>query len=168
MVDIGKVTGQEVGINRDATEARRLMQVQITDDNDVQTAELMNPAGIDTNPVNGCLLTIVSGGRAWKIAIAANDGIAPSVDTGEIRIYCQVGGVIVSNVYCNKDGEVVCNDGTDYAVAFDDLKAAYDAFIIEYNAHTHKLVAPGGPTDVPIVLSTSSVDASKVPTVRVP
>lgn len=162
MVDIGKVTGQQVGINRDATEARRLMQVQITDDNDVQTAELMNPAGIDTNPVNGCLLTIVAGGRAWKIAIAANDGVTPSVDTGEIRIYCQVGGAIVSNVYCNKDGEVVMNDGTDYAVAFDDLKTAFDAFVADYNSHTNGGFAKDG---VPYV---STIALAKVPTVRVP
>ena len=106
MADIGKVTLASVEANRDDPTSVRMLQVQITDDTDVQGAQLMQPAGVDSCPVAGSMVILIPCGSAWKIAVAADDGLTPAVEQGEIKIYAQAGGRIVASVYCKLDGTI--------------------------------------------------------------
>ena len=65
------------------------------------------------------------------------------------------------------DGTIEINGNSDFAVAFNDLKAGFDAFVSTHNTHTHPTAATGPPS-VPTVPSTDSIDASKITTVKVP
>lgn len=112
LIESGKVTGQEVKVNRDATKQERLMQVEITAPNDVQTVELMSHTGEESNPPIGSKVTVLGVGEAWKLAVASGDKIVPSVAPGEKMIYStdDAGEVIKAKIHCKNDGTVVINN----------------------------------------------------------
>lgn len=90
---IGTVISGSVETNRDGETNSRLLQVSISDPEDIQTVEWAHAAGDDYNPPPGTAVIVVDLGEAWKVAIAADDLIDPSVLPGEREIYSQVAGV---------------------------------------------------------------------------
>lgn len=74
-----------------------------------------------------------------------------------------------SKILFRKNGDVVINDDTDFAVAFNDLKAGFDQLKSDFNAfllHVHG--AAGTPPVPPALPSTASVDAAKIDAIKVP
>jgi len=164
---IGTVKGFEIGKNRDGTKNVLLLQVEMSDPDDIQTVEYFSGAGDDTIPPEGSLVTILSVGSAWKIAIASNDNIAPTMDEGERKIYSSSGGAIKAFINFLKDGTLEINGNSDFAVAFNDLKAGFDSFVATFNSHMHPTAATGPPSP-PITPSTDNIDASKISEVKLP
>lgn len=167
---IGKVTGREVIKNRDGKNDRLMLQVEITDKDDIQTVELRNQYGEDNNPVNGSQVIIIDIGTAFKLAIAAEDGITPSMNPGEKKIYSVSGGAIAAFINFLADGIFEINGNADFAVAFDDLKIAFDQLKSDFDSHTH-LYTPGSGTPTQTgtpPASTADIDPAKVNTVKLP
>ena len=181
MVAIGKVTGREVRTNRDGSEDVILLQVEVSDSDDIQTVELHRGAGVDLNPPDGSIVSLVQAGNAWQIAATVNDNVTPDdLDEGDYQIYGSASGSKTSKVHCETGGDVVLNDGTDWAVqytalksAFDDLKADLNTLITIYNAHVHVIIGVPPNTGVPIALytpptgSVADMSGAKVASVRV-
>jgi hypothetical protein len=93
-LEIGKVRGFEIKENRDGGDKVLLLQVEVTGPDDIQTVEYYQAAGQDSNPEIDSLVAFLPAGRAWKIALGANDGIEPESDPGEYKIYSSVSGTI--------------------------------------------------------------------------
>jgi phage gp45-like len=74
---------------------------------DIQTVQLMTHAGDDINPPDGSRIVVLSVGRAYKIAIASEDGIEPEVAPGEREIYSSVDGARMARVRLTSEGLVV-------------------------------------------------------------
>ena len=70
-------------------------------------------------------------------------------------------------VTMNHLGEILINGSEDYAVAYTDLKTAFDKFVSDYNLHTHPTAALGSPS-VPTIGTTADMSAAQVLTVRLP
>lgn len=166
MAVIGEVTGSEVSVNKDGLNNVRLIQTEITDPDDIQTVQLVRQAGEDYNPPVGSKMLIVQAGKSWKLGIIFDDVIDPSMAEGERKIYSIAGGIIKAFINWLADGVIEINGNTDFAVAFNDLKAGFDQLVTDYNAHTHS--APGGATGTPQTPTTASVDAAKVNNVKLP
>ena len=184
MVVIGKVTGREIAKNRDGEEDVILLQVEVSDSDDIQTVELHRGAGVDLNPPDGSIVTLVNAGNAWQIAATTNDNVTPEgLDEGAYQIYASDSGSKTANALCEPGGDLVLNNGTDYAVQYTELKSAFDTLkgdlnilIALYNAHTHIIIGPVIPnTDIPLPAalfvpptgSIADMSAAKVPSVRV-
>ena len=107
---IGRVTGAEVLPNKDGLTPVLMLQVEITDPDDVQSIELLRSAGVDSNPLNDCKVFIGQVGEAYKLVIANDDGILPTAEPGEYEIYSAVGAppaaVKFARVKVLKDGSV--------------------------------------------------------------
>jgi hypothetical protein len=178
VITVGEITGSSVRVNKDGVKPVRLLQVVVSDPEDVQTVELIRQAGEDYNPPKGSRVIILDLGSAWQVGVAVDDGITPEVDEGERELFSSVGGVKKAKFKLNKEGELVLNDGTDFGVAFNELKSGFDQLKNDYNTflsqifnlHTHTSAAPGSPTGVPVPVgtsSTASVDGAKVTKVRI-
>ena len=94
-----------------------------------------------------------------------NDNMIMWFDTNGYIEAANGGGALIK---LNTNGDIILNDSTDFAVAYTDLKAAFDtlkaevnALITVYNAHTSH--PPGN--GVPAV---ADMSGAKVPTVKVP
>lgn len=90
-------------------------------------AELYHLPGIFSRPhddVQGVNIDV----NGLNIIIATHDyKLDKSLDKGEAIIYSvNASGTILSSVLLNNNSEVVVNDGTDYAVAFEDLKTVVE------------------------------------------
>ncbi len=157
----GIVRGREIKKNRDGSTAKMLLQVEITNPQDIQTVELMRQAGEDTNPPDGSRVLILEVGPSWKIAVASDDNIVPTMSAGEKRLYSTSGGSVVADIKLLADGTIEVNGNSDFAVAFNDLKTGFDNLVTDFNAHTH------GTQPIPTP-STASIDAAKVDTVKLP
>ena len=165
---IGTVRGFEIGPNRDGTNDVLLLQVEMSDPDDIQTVEYFSGAGDDTIPPVGSLVTILSVGRAWKIAIASNDNIAPSMTEGERKIYSSDGGVIKAFINWLSSGILELNGNSDFAVRFNALETGFNTLRSDHNTflvHVHG--ASGTPPVPPAVPSTASISAAKVDEVKI-
>ncbi len=185
-IDIGIVTGTEIGPNKDSDEDVLLLQVTMLDENDVQTVELMTQSGEDSRPVIGSVVSIVQTGDADKIAIAVDDGIVPSVDEGEKELYSLAQLIPGTGNFIKKarikwktNGELEINGNQDFAVRFDELETAFNELKTDFNnlitlfdAHLHSGVTTGpgnsGPPTAPGTGSTADISDAKVETVLMP
>jgi hypothetical protein len=91
---IGKIRGYEIKKNRDGANNVLLLQVEVSDPDDVQTIEFYQAASQDLNPATDSLVAFLDAGKAWKIALGADDGIVPEKLPGEHKIYSSESGVI--------------------------------------------------------------------------
>lgn len=105
---IGIVTGRETGKNRGTGLPVRLLQVQLTDVTDVQTVQLIEQAGEESNPPNGSLVAITAAGQAYKISTGIDDGIEPIMGPGGKRIYStDSNGVVIAEIKLDPEGRIL-------------------------------------------------------------
>ena len=163
---IGTVVNNQTSKNRDSEENQRLLSCEIEADS-VQTVELSNVSGEDNNPLNGDTVLIINVSDAYKLGILIDDGVAPdgSINKGEKLLYSRdSSGAVKAKVALKNNGEIILNDGGDFAVKFNELKAAFDQLKADFNAHVHPTGSPN--TGTPTVPSTANMDSSKVEKVR--
>jgi hypothetical protein len=175
---VAKVLSRSIKKNRDGDRDVMLLEVEISEPEDRQDAELMPFAGMDFNPPDGCLVFLVESGKAWKIAIAANDGIKPRTNPGELELYSldEFAGERLATLLFDAEGQLKAQGGGDRAVRFSELKAGFDqlvsdfnAFVTVFNAHTQPVSgATAGAPATSASPSSASVDASEVENFEVP
>lgn len=144
MTQIGTITGQETKKNRDGSIAARLLQVQISNESDVQTVQYMNQAGEDSAPINGDLVQIFSIGPAFKFAVAVEDqNNAASVNAGGKRLFSRDPdtGAVKAFIDFLTGGDLQLNGSSDTAVRFAALNTALQTMLTALNAD---IVAAGG------------------------
>lgn len=170
----GIITGYEIGPNRSGTKNVVLLQVRITDKDDIQTVELMNNAGNGSIPPVGERVVIVQIGAAWKIGIAESDNISPEIEDGECHIYSQDNDLIKAFIKLLKTGILELNGNTDFAVRFSALETGFNQLKADHNAfltHLHGGVTTGGgisgPPAPPVAPSTASIAGAKVEEVKI-
>ncbi len=161
---IGTVKGFQIGPNRDGTNNVLLLQVEMSDPDDIQTVEYYSGAGDDTIPPEGSLVTVLSIGRAWKIAIASNDSIAPSMAEGERKIYSSDGGVIQAFINWLASGNLELNGTGNSAVTFSALNTALQGLVTAINATFATKINGAGAAGT----LTLDISAAEENTVRLP
>ena len=171
---IGTITGRRIATNRDGNKDVRLLQVEIIQDVDIQdvrTVEIYCP--MDYNPANGTQVDVITVSGGYQIAIGFSDGLTPEVDPGEYEIYSTDNPVTMkkARIKLNKDGEIIMNSGTDFGVAFNELKTAFDQLKLDFDLHTHSVpgitAGPAAATTLVTVPSTANIDPAKVDEVRI-
>lgn len=162
-IQTGIIKGRKTGSNRDGGRDVLLLQVELTAADDVQTVELMQGAGDQYNPPDGSKVLVISNGQAYKIAIAVDDLTALSIEIGERAIRAVLDGTVKSSLLCKTDGNLVLNNGSDFAVQFSAMKTAFDSFVTDHNNHSH--ASDGVPPSSP---STADMASAKVDQVRLP
>jgi hypothetical protein len=195
MMAIGKVTGYKIGPNKDGSRNVILLQVQITDPDDVQTVQMLDHPGEEFNPPNDSEVLVNQIEEGWKVAIAIDDLIAPTIEPGEKKIYASDGnGNIIASIYLDKNGKVIVesngnidvvsnsgsgtiklNSDADNAVAYSKLKTAFDQLKSDFNTFVttvYNLHKNGGVANtVPDILGSSSsadMSNSKIASIQVP
>jgi len=173
----GTVKGYEVKTNRDSTQKVLMLQVEVSGPDDIQSIEYMSHAGDDHIPTVGSIVTILQAGKAWKIAIASNDGV--DFDTGlaggERKLYAPGGAELIFR----DDGTIEINGNADNAVSYNDLEAAINNLVSSINTaisgwitgHAHPVTtAPGttGPGAGAGPSVTADITAAKVNEVKLP
>ena len=167
----GIVKGFEVGKNRDGTKNVLLLKVEISGTDDIQTVQYMNAPGDDSIPPSGSIVTILSAGKSWKIAIACHDGkdFNDKLNEGEKYLYSKDESSFIKIL---NDGTIEINGDADNAVRFSDLKSGFDSLVAFINAHTHPFIGvPVGNPGTTAVVSTPSndtIDSAKVDEVKLP
>lgn len=184
VVAIGTVRGNEVAENKDADEKSRLLQVEFTNADDLQTVELLGATGEDSNPQPGDRVIVVDLGPAYRVAVATSDNVEPASEEGEKILYSyDSAGNKLATMVLKSDSTIELNGDADNAVAFADLKTAFDqlksdfdALVSAYNAHIHTTTAtvstgPAGvltPTTSTGSPTTADIDPAKVDSIKVP
>jgi hypothetical protein len=164
-MDIGVVTGDELGKNFDSEGDVRLLQVQIGED-DTQLIEMGRIAGIDYNPPDDSAAFFVKIFESGKFVVATDDGITPSAEKGELKLYSSEGGTKKSEIHLVADGSLTVTGGNgeaitvaggeitisadkiilssddievggnaDFAVRFNELKTQFDILKKDVNNH---------------------------------
>lgn len=155
---IGIVTGSQLNKNKDGDSLVLLLQVQLTDPDDIQSIEFMRGSNIETKPPKDSAIYIVEAGKAYKIAVAVDDGVLPdpTLLEGEIEHYSSVSGNRIGKHRIKVDGSHVFNDGVDFAIkytemekAFNQLRDDYNDFVSKYLTHIHPFAGPSGNTSPP-------------------
>lgn len=116
---IGVVTGRRTGQNRGVGPLVRLLQVQLTDETDVQTVQLVEQVGEESSPPDGSLVSVTSSGEAFKVSTGTDDGVTPILDIGGKRIYSTdpATAEVIAEVRLDPDGKItVSNPGATVTI----------------------------------------------------
>lgn len=162
-IRVGTVRGREIRKNRNGGDDVLLLQVEISEADDVQTVELMTHAGDESSPEDGARVILVQIGPAWVAALAADDLIPPGIAPGERRVYSQDGGARKATVYWRTDGQLELNGTGDFAVRFNALETAFNRLKSDFDAHGGHFAG-----EVPPPASTADISGAKVDTVELP
>lgn len=109
----GRVTGREIGKNKDGAESVRKMQVIVTAPEDVQTVQLIGQTGEESNPPNGSVVVLLPIGESLQVGVATFDRVAPELGVGGKRIYStdDTGEVVKAEVRLDPDGKITLVNG---------------------------------------------------------
>lgn len=97
--------------------------------------------------------------------------VISNFDNTNIQIRTDDGGGFVN---ITPNGNIELNGNADSVTAFNDMKAAFDTLVTNFNNHIHLTTAtvtggdPVGVISVPTVSSTADMSGAEVPTVKVP
>lgn len=165
MVRTGIIRGREVRKNRDGQGDRLMLQVEISNPDDIQTVEYVSLPGQDENPIDGSKVYIIEVGPSYKIGIAVDDGIVPAMATGEKRMYSlDDAGVIQAFIKLLKSGIIEINGNADFAIRFNALDTALQGLVTAINAtFATKADASGAAGALILDISTAKVDEVKLP-----
>lgn len=124
---LGIIKGRQIIPNRDGETDKVMLQIEFLPD-DVRIVELMTESGEDFNPAIGSRVFVVDETDSYKLAIASTDDLTPECDPGEKEFYSTDDPVTTkkAKIKLNSDSEVVLNDGTDYAVKYNELKTVVE------------------------------------------
>jgi hypothetical protein len=164
MARLGIVKGYTLAKNKDGTTKKCLLQVEMIpgdDDSDVRTVEFFAQIGEDSNPPIGSRVLVVDVARGYQIGISSTDDIEPESDSGEKEIYSSDGSSKKAKLKLNLDSEVVMNDGSDYAVGYNDLKTILEQLVSDCNS-LFLTAADGGVAGGGLTIDTSSAKVEKV------
>ena len=172
---IGVITGSTIEKNRDGDIDRVVLQVEIAED-EVKTVELFTQAGEDTHPARDSRVVMLEIEDSYLVGISVSDDLTPTVNAGEKEFYSTDDPVTTkkAKIKLTSGEEIVLNDGTDYAVAYEDLKSAFDQLKSDFNSHIHTTTAtigvgPAvGVISPPTASSTADMSGAKVEKVRLP
>ena len=180
MIRTGKVVGNSIGKNQDGDTDVRLLTVELSDGDDLQTVEYYDDGGRDYLPPNGAEVVVLDISPSHRIAIAVDDLQVQTLAAGEVEVYSldTAGTAKAAKVKLDNDGVVTINDGEDFAVQFSALKGAFDklkgdlnTFIGIFNGHTHVAPSGGGTTEgpsAPGVDSAADMSGAKIEGIKVP
>ena len=118
----GKVTGYEITKNKGSEKNKLVLQLEISDPEDIQSIQLISSSGEVSNPPNGSkVITIPIGTNGYKVGVAVDDNIEPEqIEPGEKIIYSSDDGTIKSKIYLKKTGEIIAiNDNGSFKLAAD-------------------------------------------------
>lgn len=167
--ETGLVTGSEIKKNRDGGKPVRLLQVIISDPDDVQTVEWLGKPGQDEGLQTGDTVLIVTVGST-KFAIAADDRITPDAANGEKKLYSRSGDAKAAEVIFRTNGDIELNGDNDFLISFNQLKQIIDAFATDLNdefdavAEAINGIAPGSytPTVIEFDITAAKVENLKI------
>lgn len=166
---IGRVTGREVKQNIDSSGDKLVLQVEVTDPDDVQSIQLMPQGGEDYNPPNDSQVLILPVTDRFKVAIAADDGITSTMAPGERKMYSTSAGAIAAFINLLDTGIIEINGNGEFAIGFNAMKTAFDEMVSDFNAHTHTGVTTGtGVSGTPSTPSNADMAAAKIDEVKLP
>jgi phage gp45-like len=167
MIEIGIVKGVEFAKNKDGEKVTTLLQVQLSEKDDIQTVELYTQAGQESNPPIDSEVIVISLTASYKIGIALNDSIEPTMAEGEKKIYATDAGAIVSFINFLNTGIIELNGNTNFAVKFNELETAFNSLKNTVDTHVHSGVTTGPGTSGPLVTpSTADITPAKSTTVK--
>lgn len=118
------------------------------------------PAGVDAVPLPNDKMLIDKKDGTGVHVIIGSLMISKGAKEGELILYSRdSAGSVKSKAYLNQSGEIVLNDGSDYAVAHTDLNIALATFTTALNvALASKLDGAGSSPGLSIDISGAKVD----------
>lgn len=146
MIRTGKVVNSEIASNKDGDTSVRMLSVQMTDGDDVQSVEYYDDGGSDYRPPDGAEVVVIDVSPSHRVAIAVDDLLTPAVSKGEKEIYSTdtAGTAKAATVLLKNDGTIEILDNTDFAVRYGaletklaELESNLNALKDDYNAHAH-------------------------------
>ncbi len=168
-LETGVVSGWEIKKNKDGEQPVRLLQVIISDPEDVQTVEWMGKPGEDDGLVAGMTVLIGTVGST-KFAFAADDGLEPDAGGNEKKIYSSENGVKSAEINLRKNGdieiksktgasvnlktsgEIELNGNTDFVISFTQLQTLLTQFALDINTELTKRELLPAQTPIPVTI----------------
>lgn len=116
----GRLTGREDGKNRDGDKTVRLLQVEVSSAKDIQTVELVDTFGSESNPPDDSKVFHSGVGSAWQVALSVVDGTSLQLqdEKGAKQIYStdQGGGVRIATITLGNDRTITLTNESDVSI----------------------------------------------------
>lgn len=176
MIRTGKVIGNTIGPNSGGDTDVRLLIVELSDGDDIQTVEYYDDGGRDYLPPDGAEVVVLDISPSHRVAVAVDDLQDSTVLKGELELYSldAAGTTKAAKIKLDQAGVITVGDGTDFAVRFSALETAFNTlvgdlntFIGVFNLHAHT-GAGADPPASPGVASAAEISGAKIDEIKVP
>lgn len=116
----GRLTGREDGKNRDGDKTVRLLQVEVSSAKDVQTVELVDTFGSESNPPDDSKVFHSGVGSAWQVALSVVDNTALQLEgkKGAKQKYSTnpAGTERIATITMDNDGTLTLTNSTNVSI----------------------------------------------------
>lgn len=154
---VGIVKNRSVETNRDGENEVRMLGVDLYMDGNTESVQLARPAGEDTNPPDNAVIYVLPAGEAYKIGFVIDDGITPTMDKGEKKIYSVDAGTVKAFINLLKNGNIELNGNAKGVARLDDstlVNATTDTAIISWISAVSAFINGLAPGTIPVVPTT--------------
>lgn len=180
-LETGVVSGSEIKKNKDGERPVRLLQVIISDPQDVQTVEWLGDPGEDNGVAPGMTVLIGTVGSA-KFAFAADDNIEPDALDNEKKLYSvkdnaksaeinlrtngdiEIKSSAGANINLRREGDIELNGVGDFVISFTQLQTLLSQFATAINTELAKLRTVPPP---PAILVSIDITPAKVENIKI-
>lgn len=155
--------------NRDGSRLVRMLQVELSADDDIQSVEMIRPGGDDFSPPDGTRVFIVQVGPAYKLSLGVDDKVEPQAAKGDHWLYAIDGaGDAASIIKLIGNGTAEILGDTDFAVRYSALETAFNQLKSDFDTHVHSGVTSGGSSTAVTTPSTADITGAKINEIKVP
>lgn len=141
MIDIGIVRKSSIGKGYRSEKDAILLDVEMSDPRDIQSVEYLFAQGNCAIPVVGDTVLIHEVWPEYKVATASNFGVVTAIKEGERSVFAVKDGEVAAVIDFLSSGELVLNQGEDYAVMYGGLQSEFDELKGKYNSLVNVLLA---------------------------
>ncbi|MCK5127584.1 MAG: hypothetical protein KAR42_15110 [candidate division Zixibacteria bacterium] len=116
----GRLTGREDGKNRDGDKTVRLLQTEVSSEQDIQTVELIDTFGSESNPPDNSKVFHLGVGTAWQVALSVVDGTPLQLEgkKGAKQKYStnEAGTERIATITMDNDGTITLTNSSNVSI----------------------------------------------------
>jgi len=116
----GRLTGREDGKNRDGDKTVRLLQIEVSSDQDIQTVELIDTFGSESNPPNDSKVFHLGVGSAYQVAVSVVGSTPLQLvdEKGASQVYSTDENMAerIATITLGNDGTITLTNSSDVSI----------------------------------------------------
>lgn len=144
---------------------KRWIKILKSGKSDIQRVKEAGPMGIDSGALKDMIAIYSETSQQGHPVIIGYLNKNQLAKPGELRLFSTDPAGTLNYYLWFRNNGIEINGIGNFLTKFNELKAGFDLFVLEYNAHTHTGNL-GAPTTPPLIPTTANIDGAKAMNIK--